>query len=68
MLGEIYRPEPILVHTRVGSCKPALFYIASHMVEQPADAAYVERILKPARELGFPSWYLSQLESFRSAP
>jgi hypothetical protein len=35
------------------------------MVERPADPAYVAHIVEPARELGFPSWYVARLESFR---
>jgi hypothetical protein len=65
VLGEVYRPEAVLVHTRGGDWRPALCYVASQMAEQSADPAYVERILKPARELGFPPWYLARLASFR---
>jgi hypothetical protein len=36
------------------------------VVEHPTESAYVERILQPARELGFPAWYIEHLESFRS--
>jgi hypothetical protein len=64
VLGEVYRPEAVLVRTE-GAWQPALCYISSDMVERPAESAYVERILRPARELGFPSWYLAHLESFR---
>ena len=33
--------------------------------ERPAEMKYVERILEPARELGFPEWYSRKLESYR---
>ena len=65
VLGEVYLPEAVLVHTESGAWVPALCYLAPHMAERPADRAYVDRILEPARELGFPSWYLAHLESFR---
>jgi len=65
VLGEVYLPEPVLVHTERGAWRPALCYIASHMVERPAESAYIERILQPAREFGFPAWYITHLESFR---
>ena len=65
VLGELYLPEAVLVHTEGGAWQAALCYIAPLMVEKPAESAYVERIVKPARELGFPNWYLAQLESFR---
>ena len=65
VLGEVYLPEAVLVHTQAGIWQPALCYIAARMVERPPDPAYVERILEPARELGFPAWYLARLESFR---
>jgi cation transport regulator ChaC len=65
VLGEVYLPEAVLVHTRSGVWQPALCYIATNMVERRADLGYVDRILQPARELGFPDWYLARLESFR---
>ncbi len=64
ILGETYLPEAVLVHTREGRWNPALCYIAPQMVERAADPAYVSRIVGPARELGFPEWYVSRLESF----
>jgi cation transport regulator ChaC len=64
VLGEVYLPEAVLVHTREGTRQPALCYIAPEMAERPADAAYVARIVAPARELGFPEWYVARLESF----
>jgi hypothetical protein len=65
VLGEVYLPEAVLVNTQAGTWQPALCYLASNMVEGPADPTYVERILQPARDLGFPTWYLARLESFR---
>jgi hypothetical protein len=65
VLGETYLPHPVLVVTRDGTWRPVLCYIAPSMVPRPADPAYVERILAPARELGFPRWYLERLERFR---
>jgi len=65
VLGETYRPHPVLVVTQDGTWRPALCYIAPSMAPRPADPAYVERILGPARELGFPRWYLERLERFR---
>jgi hypothetical protein len=65
VLGEVYLPEAVLVSTQAGAWLPALCYIAAEMARRPADLAYVERILQPARELGFPTWYLKRLESFR---
>ena len=67
VLGEVYLPEAVLVHTRDGGVHPALCYIAAAMLERPADPAYIERILMPARGLGFPAWYLDRLQSFRSS-
>jgi hypothetical protein len=65
VLGEVYLPEAVLVRTRDGAYEPALCYIAPRMTERTPDPAYLERILAPARELGFPAWYLARLESFR---
>ena len=65
VLGEIYLPEAVLVETRAGAQQPALCYIAPRMAEAPAESGYLDRILAPARELGFPAGYLARLEAFR---
>jgi hypothetical protein len=67
VLGELYLPEAVLVQTRTGLWRPALCYICPDMVPRPADSAYVERIAAPAREFGFPVWYVARLECFRDA-
>lgn len=64
VLGERYLPEAVLAETRDGVLRPALCYIAPAMEERPAAADYVNRILKPAREHGFPAWYIARLERF----
>src|SRR5262249_32074606 len=65
VLGERYLPEAVLAESLAGAHVPALCSIAHDGGEQPADPVYVERILAPARELGFPAEYLARLESFR---
>jgi hypothetical protein len=65
VLGERYLPHPVLVHTQSGSAVPALCYIAPVMASRIPEAAYVDRILSPARELGFPDWYVERLEAQR---
>jgi len=65
ILGEVYLPEAVLVETRDGKWKPALCYICPAMEPRPAAKDYVERIVTPAREYGFPAWYIERLESFR---
>jgi hypothetical protein len=58
-----YQPEPVVVVAAGGRLVPALCYIApAHVVALP-DRAYLERVLEPARELGFPSWYVQRLEA-----
>jgi hypothetical protein len=63
-LGEVYLPEPVLVELLGGGFVPALCYLCPRMEPRPAEAAYVERILAPARALGFPDWYLARIASF----
>jgi hypothetical protein len=63
-LGEVYLPEPVLVELLGGGFVPALCYLCPRMEPRPAEAAYVERILAPARALGFPGWYLARIASF----
>jgi hypothetical protein len=64
LLGELYLPEAVLVQTVAGEWRPVLCYICPAMVPRPPDIAYVERVLKPARQFSFPPWYLARLESF----
>jgi hypothetical protein len=68
VLGELYLPEAVLVQTDGGLWRPALCYICPAMVPRPPENAYVERVLNPARQFGFPSWYVERLESFLSQP
>jgi hypothetical protein len=65
VLGEVYLPEAVLVQTLAGLWRPALCYLCPEMAPRPAENAYVERILGPAREFDFPEWYLARLEVFR---
>ncbi|MCI0541433.1 MAG: gamma-glutamylcyclotransferase [Verrucomicrobiales bacterium] len=64
-LDGAYRPEAVLVETDRGALIPALCYIAT--TPPPARPAndYLDWITRPAREYGFPDWYLQRLESFR---
>lgn len=64
-LGEIYLPEAVLVETVAGKWKPALCYLCPEMQPRQAANDYLDRIVKPAREFGFPQWYIQRLESFR---
>ena len=65
VLGEIYLPEAVLVETLDGKWQSALCYLCPEMKLQPAAKDYVDRIVKPATEWGFPEWYIKHLESFR---
>jgi hypothetical protein len=60
-----YLPEAVLVETLDGKWRPALCYIAPSPEPRPAAGDYVDRIVGPARQLGFPDWYVARLESFR---
>jgi cation transport regulator ChaC len=64
VLGELYLPEAVLVQMDFGLWRPALCYICPRMVPQSPDNAYVERILKPARQFDFPPSYVARIESF----
>jgi hypothetical protein len=65
VLGEDYKPEPVLVETLDGKWRPALCYIAPAMEPRPAAADYVDRIAAPAKIFGFPDWYVKKIEGFR---
>jgi hypothetical protein len=64
-LGETYLPQAVLTEGLDGKWRPALCYIAPAMEPRPATADYVDRIVAPANEFGFPRWYIQRLESFR---
>ncbi len=66
VLGEVYLPEAVLVQLSAGLWRPCLCYICPEMAPMPADSASVGRIVGPAREFGFPTWYIDRLESFLS--
>ena len=68
ILGGRYLPEAVLVQVMSGRWMPALTYIAPTLSGEPAAAEYVDRIVKPARAYGFPSWYIERIESFKRDP
>ena len=57
--------QAVLVETLDGKWQPALCYICPEMEPHPAANDYIDRIAGPAREYGFPAWYIQRLESFR---
>jgi hypothetical protein len=65
VLGEVYLPEAVLAETRDGKWKPATCYICPAMDPRPGANDYIDRIVAPAREYGFPAWYIDRLEKFR---
>jgi len=64
----IFLPEAVVVETSNNRMLPAICYMPPGRQDDPADLAYVEHIIKAAREHGFPKWYLNRLKEFRSNP
>ena len=64
-LTEKYLPEAVVVRTYDEKWRPALCYIANSMEPRPASDNYIDNIVKPAKEFGFPLWYIEKLETFR---
>jgi hypothetical protein len=64
VLGGVYVPFPVLPQIEGGYLKPTLCYMAPAMRAARPDPAYVRRVLEPAREYGFPDWYVARIESF----
>lgn len=60
----IYLPEAVLVQTKDEKLIPALCYICHNMEGRKADKNYINKIVQPAKEYGFPDWYIKKLESF----
>ena len=65
-LGATYLPEAVLCERLDGTLVPALCYISPETESAPATDEYLNRIVEPAREFGFPDWYMKRLEAFRS--
>jgi hypothetical protein len=65
VLGETYLPVAVLAETRDGKYKPAMCYVCPAMNPRAATNDYIDRIVVPAREYGFPLWYIQRLETFR---
>ena len=64
----VFLPEAVIVEASNNRMLPAICYMPPGRKNDPADLAYVELIIKAASEHGFPQWYLSRLEKFRSSP
>jgi hypothetical protein len=64
-LGVSYFPEAVLCEKLDGTMVPALCYISSATEPAAAAANYLDRVLAPARDFGFPDWYLKRLEEYR---
>lgn len=64
-LGGSYLPEAVLVETQGAQLLPALCFVAP--ARPPARPAndYLDWITAPAREYGFPDFYIERLERFR---
>ena len=67
VLGGTYLPRAVVVEVQGGGLQPALCYIAPSLEPRLADNEYIDRVVGPARQHGFPQWYLEHLESFRPA-
>ena len=65
-LGGTYLPEAVVIETDSGRWIPALCYVAPTRPPSRPAADYLDWIIAPAREYGFPDWYIERLESFRT--
>ena len=65
-LGVAYHPEAVLVFNIDNALMPALCYRAHEMEPATPEPDYVDRILHPARDYGFPADYIEDIESFKS--
>ena len=60
-----YQPEAVVVTMQDSALHPALCYIASATTGEAPFENYVDHIIEPARELGFPPWYIERLEGLK---
>jgi len=61
-----YLPQAVVVETDGGALLPALCYIAPTPPTTRPASDYLDWIIGPAREYGFPDWYIEHLERFRT--
>jgi len=66
LTGASYNPEPVIVRTRGGKIVPAITYLSVDLEPSFPKDGYIDRILKPAKNYGFPRWYLERIEAFRA--
>jgi hypothetical protein len=64
-LGGTYLPEPVLVELLDGGWRAALCYIDPEPDDRPASDDYIDRIVRPVKDYGFPDWYIARIEGFR---
>lgn len=64
-LGELYLPHPVSALDLEGHHHAAMTYVCPNMQHGDVEPAYVDRIVEPARTLGFPNWYVEHIESFQ---
>lgn len=62
--GETYLPRAMLASDLSGKLRPVMCYIVANMAPGAVDADYVRMISEPARQYGFPEWYVRHIESF----
>lgn len=60
-----YVPVAVVVETLEGASRPALCYVSPATRAAPPPDDYLDKIVDAAKDLGFPSWYVDHLESFR---
>jgi hypothetical protein len=60
-----YLPEAVVVSTSDSRLCAALCYIARGRTAPAPFENYLEKILEPARALGFPQWYIRRLEALQ---
>jgi hypothetical protein len=64
-LGGMYLPEAVVVETEGARLLPALCFISPDRLPARPDNHYLDWIITPARQYGFPDWYIEHLERFR---
>lgn len=58
----VFLPEAVNVELQNGSLQAALCYIPPARISQPADVAYLERLITTAQEYEFPTSYIQKLK------
>jgi len=62
----VFLPEAVIVETKDNRHLPVMCYMPPSRGTEPADIAYIDKLIESAKENGLPSWYINRLTNKRN--